>query len=103
MTLRCQTLDCVHNDKEKCFAQVIEVIGKHAETTASTTCNSYAAAGSLQNYEFANEFMATDKSPSDAQNIKCAAERCLFNDHQACTATDVAIDNVNARCETFRQ
>jgi len=103
MTLKCQTVDCIHNDKERCFAQVIEVIGKHAETTASTTCNSYVAGGRSQNYEFANEFTATEKPPSDAKNIKCAAMRCFFNDNQACTATNVAIDNVNARCETFRQ
>ena len=104
MALRCQKLDCIHNDKEeKCFARVIDVIGKYAETSASTTCNSYVPVRGSQHYEFASDFMENGTSPSDSQNIICAAERCLFNEHQICTATSVLIDNVNARCETFKQ
>jgi len=104
MALRCQRLDCIHNNKEeKCFAQTIDVVGKNAQTTAGTTCNSYAPAGGSQNYEFANEFMDGYTMPSGTQNIKCAAENCTYNYNTACTAESVEINYQDASCETFEQ
>ena len=104
MALNCQVHNCFYNDKEgKCFAKTIAIGGVNAQTTAGTTCESYVPDENSQNYEFAADFMEANHSPSDVQNIKCAARNCRFNVDTACKAITVEIDNQNARCETFEQ
>jgi len=104
MALNCQSHDCIHNDKTgKCFAKQIDIRGKNAKNSAGTTCNSHTTSTSEHAYEFANEFMATDKTPAAGSNIKCGAKTCKFNHNQVCNATDVNITNHHASCETFKQ
>lgn len=105
MALNCQSYRCLHNDKKgKCFAKTIAIGGINAQTTAGTTCESYAQDKNAQNNEFANDFMEVNhKAASGVQNIKCAARNCKYNVETACKAIDVKIDNQNARCETFEQ
>jgi len=102
MALNCQVHDCIYNeDGGKCFAKNIMIGGKNAITSAETTCNSYVSGNQIKNYEFANEFVASDKTPSDVRNIKCAAMSCRYNFNQDCTAKHVEINNQNANCDTF--
>ena len=102
--LKCQSLDCLHNDKKgKCFAKKIAISGRTAQTTSETICDSYAPDYDFQNAEFAAEFMNIDTGPSDTQNIKCAALNCKFNTEQLCTATSVQINSNDASCQTFQQ
>ena len=100
--LKCQSLDCIHNDKEgKCFAKNIVIDGRTAQTTYGTSCGSYVPSYNFQNYEFAEDFMDINNMPSDAENITCAAMNCRFNVNQACVASNVKINKDDASCETF--
>ena len=102
--LKCQKIDCLHNDKNgKCYAKKIAIDGRTAQTTSETNCSSYIPAYDFQNYEFADDFMDIDNGPSDTQNIICAARICKFNTDQICTALNVKINSKDASCETFQK
>ena len=102
--LKCQSLDCMHNDKKgRCFAKKIAIDGRTAQTTSDTNCGSYVPDYDFQNYEFAEDFLNIDNGPSDTQNIKCAAQNCKYNANQICTATSVKINSKDASCETFQK
>ena len=104
MALNCRRTDCGHNDKEgQCFANVIAVAGITAQTSDGTTCDSYISGEGSQSYEFAEEFIEIDKTPSNVKNIICEAQSCRYNYNRDCTATAVAIDYENAQCETFQK
>ncbi|MCL2559449.1 MAG: DUF1540 domain-containing protein [Turicibacter sp.] len=100
--LKCDSTDCLHNDKEgKCFAKHIAIDGRSAQTTAETVCSSYVSDHDFQNYEFAEDFMGFNATPANEQNITCAAQNCKYNVGQACVATKVKINSEDASCETF--
>ena len=103
MSLNCQSYDCGYNDKKgKCYATTIAIGGVNAQNTDGTTCESYVVpSGETQKYEFANEFLGENGSPSSVYNIRCEAMNCRYNSNKDCTAENVEIDNKNARCETF--
>jgi len=106
MTLNCQSYNCIHNDtKGKCFAKVIAIKGRNAQIAAGTVCDSYVPPEDWLNYvsnELASDFMEADDSPSNTQNINCDAINCRYNFDTVCTAINVAIDHLDANCETFR-
>jgi len=102
MVLKCQSLDCIHNDKEgKCFAKKIAIDGRSAQTTSGTNCSSYIPSYEFQNSEFADDFMEFGKKPADANDITCAAMNCKFNVNQSCIASSVKINSKDSSCETF--
>lgn len=103
MALNCESFDCIHNDNDgKCFAKIIAVRGREAKTSDKTVCHSYVPTNGWLNFEFAHDFMEADISPSNTQNIKCAAEKCMYNFKAKCTARSVLIDDTESSCETFR-
>ena len=102
--LKCQSFDCVYNDKEEnCFAKHISIDGRSAKKTSQTMCTSYLPENEFQNTEFAEDFMAIKKVPADVNNIVCAAQNCRFNQKQKCQAAHVKINSRSASCETFQQ
>jgi len=118
-TLHCQASECVHNQEERCNANVIQIRGGDRKEN-HTFCDSYventndfidravkdttAEPGRrLLDTEFAKEFFL-----KDSPRVVCFASRCVYNDHLKCTAAAVDItpqkeEQTHYPCGTFKE
>lgn len=120
--LHCEAGECLHNVKEKCNANIIQVNGGATNKGEDTYCNSYInthdtfegshnqhLAGSFTgestaDTEFGNDLMAATKAPK----ITCTAGKCEYNHQYYCHANKVDIESpredgsMRCECRTFR-
>lgn len=93
--LNCSANNCGHNNGGSCFAGSINVSGRSATTTSSTSCSSFVDQASNA---FTNCANCTCTKPD---SIKCEAVNCSYNEGKSCKAGAVQINAQNASCETF--
>jgi hypothetical protein len=119
-SLHCDAEDCLHNVKEKCAANIIQVNGGATNKGEDTYCNSYinvhddfdgqnAWSGStlgksVLDTEFGNDMAAQTEAPK----ITCTAGKCEYNHRYYCHANKVDIESpkedgsMRCECRTFR-
>ncbi len=121
-SLHCDAQDCLHNVKEKCHANIIQVNGGATNKGDDTYCNTYI--GVRDNYEgknareWAGGYSGSDRLDTEfgndmaamtqAPKITCTAGKCEYNHRYYCQAKKVDIESpkedgsMRCECRTFR-
>jgi hypothetical protein len=117
MQLNCSACDCIHNQKENCFAHIISVNKSGSgKSSKDVFCNTYSKntdsykntavehmgyptiGDGILTQEYANDFV------SENPNITCNASKCTHNKNYECCANHVDILQPNGlmcQCKTF--
>ena len=101
--LNCMATTCIYNRDELCSRGDIEVKGHGAEYAGETCCHSFREK---------SESSVTNSTVAGCGcskiDVKCEAEKCIYNDDCRCNAGQINIDGPSActcdetECETFR-
>lgn len=102
--LSCMATTCIYNKDELCSRGDIEISGTNAQYADETACRSFrdSEGGSIK-----SSCTSTGCGCSKI-DIKCEAEKCVYNSDLRCTAGQVNIDGACAshyeetECETFK-
>ena len=99
--ISCSAHTCVHNTDSCCCLSNVQVGGREAKKSCDTCCDSF--------YERKGEMTNVKESICSNSDIRCAAEKCIYNDNEFCTATQIDVAGMGAcdcnqtECETFRK
>ncbi len=99
--LRCSVSTCMHNKKDECCLEKIDVSGKDAETAVSTACESFSQKSDTMTNSMGEEM------PQPVVNIKCDATKCTHNEKCICAADHIQVNGSKAQttketeCSTF--
>ena len=97
--LNCVVESCAHNKEECCCLNSIEVGGHKADEPQATCCDSFA--------EKSEGFTNEAQTPEIHLDIRCSAEKCVYNNNRICEAEHVDIAGISAGapmetlCSTF--
>ena len=101
--LKCGVVTCVHNVKNYCELDSIEVIGSSAKNSEQTSCGSFAE----RKGEAYGNTMKDSASPMS--DIKCQAVECKYNEARKCYAGKINVVGTDANrteeteCATFKK
>jgi len=95
--INCSVSNCSHNDKNTCFANVINVGGKSAKKDSDTCCSSFLDVKIYS--ELTNNI---NENGSECDAITCNVGTCSYNSNQLCSAKCIEVngENVNLYTET---
>ena len=103
MEIFCKNDNCIHDNQAGfCVSSRIKVAGEKAQTPAGTTCSTFTIYQDIYTFEFASELFFESGKISINKVIDCQANHCKFNYNGRCYAKSVLIDNLHARCQTFK-
>ena len=103
MEIFCKNYNCIHNNREDvCVSNRITVMGEDAQTSNGTTCDTFTAHHDFYTFEFASELFFESEEITTTKVIDCQVNNCKFNYNGKCRAESVMIDNIHARCQTFK-
>lgn len=98
--LKCSVETCMYNDEHLCAKGDIMVGGQSATTPNETCCESFRErSGAASNMAASGD--------RDIQ-VKCKAEKCIFNEECRCSAKEIGIAGSSAckcaetECASFR-
>lgn len=97
--LGCVVESCAYNKAEHCCLSSIEIGGNNADEPQATCCDSFA--------EKSEGFVNESQNPEIHLDIRCAAEKCVYNNNRICQAHHVDIAGISAGvpmetlCATF--
>ncbi len=100
--LRCEAVNCIHNDKPYCCISHICVGGSHADTTSETCCADF------RDKKAAAVNGCCDEQKNPVVDIECKAVNCVYNENCHCHADAVDIIGSKANiseetsCHTFK-
>lgn len=101
--LKCGVVTCVHNVKNYCELDSIEVIGSSAQISEQTSCGSFVE---RKGEQYGNT-MKDDVSATSS--IVCQAVECKYNDERKCYAGKISVMGSDAcrteetECATFKK
>jgi hypothetical protein len=95
--INCGVENCSHNDKHKCFANIIAVGGKSAKKDSDTCCASFL--DSLA-YSSLTNIIHTNSNGCDVAS--CTVVTCTHNSNEICMAKSIEVNghDVNLYSET---
>lgn len=100
--LKCGVVTCVHNVKNYCELDAIEVVGKTAETAQQTSCGSFVE---RKGEQYGNSM----KDVEARSEIRCQAQECKYNEECKCHAGKISVMGTDAtrveqtECATFKK
>ncbi|MBU5592611.1 DUF1540 domain-containing protein [Clostridium sp. MSJ-4] len=114
--LSCNVTNCIHNGGGLCGARVIHIIGKEADTSRGTECDTFedtditAAIRGMTNINIGGQLRQAFENEKVvvSPDITCEAKKCIYNADRRCTAEYVQIygpaslSNSYTRCESFK-
>ena len=100
--LKCGVVTCVHNVKNYCELDSIEVVGNSAQRPEQTSCGSFAE---RKGEQYGN----STRDVKAESNIVCQAEECKYNEQRKCYAGKISVMGTDAcrveetECATFKK
>lgn len=100
--LKCNVATCASNKDNCCCRPAIKVQGRSAHECCDTRCESFTN----KNHECSNSTHFCECNTS--LEVKCTAEKCVYNERGTCQAQDITIDGNGAQimseteCASFR-
>lgn len=101
--LKCGVVTCVHNYKNYCELDSIEVVGSSAQISEQTSCGSFVE---RKGEQYGNTMKDEVSAMSD---IKCQAVECKYNEERKCYAGKISVMGTDANrteeteCATFKK
>ena len=101
--LKCGVVTCVHNYKNYCELDSIEVVGSSAQISEQTSCGSFVE---RKGEQYGNTMKEAVSATSD---IKCQAVECTYNESCKCHAGKISVMGTDANrteeteCATFKK
>ena len=101
--ISCDVTKCEYNKDGGCKLNKIEVGSRDARMSDETMCESYVPEGSG-----AKNSCTCRSDACDISEIKCSAERCMYNDDGKCEAKNIEISPCKkcgcgeTECNTFK-
>jgi hypothetical protein len=98
--IRCSVSNCFYNDRNGCTAPSINVDGKRAFESRTTSCDTFV--------EQKPGIKSNVGDPFRNMEVKCSAEKCQYNKGQTCMASTIVVNGKNAKfttetcCSTFK-
>ncbi|MBZ9606304.1 DUF1540 domain-containing protein [Clostridium estertheticum] len=95
--INCSVSNCSHNDKNTCYANIINVGGKSAKKDSDTCCASF-----LDSIAYSSLTNIINSNSNGCDVIACNVCTCTYNSNQLCNSKsiDVSGENVNLYSET---
>lgn len=97
--ISCSVTNCYYNERQGCTAPNLKVDGKKAFESRSTCCDTFVEQKPGVKSSVGDPFKDTD--------IKCDANKCVYNKQQYCKASNILVNGKNAQvpeetcCSTF--
>lgn len=88
--LDCSVRTCSYNAEDKCSLDSIKVEGSNAEISESTSCASFKKRSG-------DSYSSSQRSPQNALDIDCKAQKCTFNESMKCQAEHIGIAGGSAK------
>lgn len=101
--INCSVSNCSHNNKNLCFANIINVGGKSAKKDCDTCCASFL--DSLTYNVLTNNI---NQEGSDCDAIACTVGTCAYNSNNLCNAESIYVSGkdvnfyLETNCSTFK-
>lgn len=106
--LKCSVSECTNNSDRCCCRPDINVSGKCACGCEQTSCADFEKRDA--NAQSGSQNSCGCTQPNQQLHVRCEAEKCLYNQHGDCSASDIDVcgcsGDINSKsdtqCKTFR-